>query len=823
MRTEVSDIVRQGLHSTWRTIRRSPGFALGVVVTLGLGIGANATMYGIVDRLLLQPPEHIDDADQVRLVFLERPSPITGKPSVSSTFTYPDYADLTGHSGLEAAAYTTVQEVTVGQGEDVSQARMALATASFFPLTGVQARFGRFYTDDEGRVGAPLTAVVSEEYWQGTWGGDPDVLGRTVYIQGVPATVVGVAPAGFTGVGLAPVDLWLPLEPAHAVQNGGTDCLDTRNCWWLRAVVRVRSDVGIEAAAAEATALHLNGRAETVESGRYSSDARLVLASVIAAEGPKESAETQVARWLAGVSAVVLLIACSNVANLLMARGTSRQRELGVRRALGATTRRIAALSLFESLALAAVGGLFALAIARWGGWFVRSWLLPGVYFPHEAWTGRLLAFTGIAALVAGLLAGLPPTLQSLRAGVAGTLKQGGRGASGRRSGLRGWLTVFQAALSVVLLVGAGLFVRSLSELRSLDLGLDVEQLTLIQLELEGDDADRLEVTAIYEEAQRILSGLPGVESTARTAVPFQWGFSMNLEVPGLDSLPRLPGGGPYYYAVSEGYFETVGVAVLRGRALDSSDGASTERVTVVSETMAEALWPGTDAIGACLMVGKGPEGCTRVVGVVEDAARGGYQDREFMAYYLPPAQIDAEPEALYVRTTNPASSEAASLAAALRGTLPRVRFANVQPLREFLDPEARSWTLGATMFSVFGFLALLLAAIGLYSVLAFDVAQRRRELGIRSALGATRERLVAAVLFEGGRLTGVGLILGLGIAWFMAPRAAHLLFEVPPRDPVVLFGVAGVLLAVSVLASMVPGLRATSVQPTEALSADQV
>jgi hypothetical protein len=272
---------------------------------------------------------------------------------------------------------------------------------------------------------------------------------------------------------------------------------------------------------------------------------------------------------------------------------------------------------------------------------------------------------------------------------------------------------------------------------------------------------------------------------------------------------------------VTPSYFETVGVAIVRGRGIESTDREGTERVTVVSETMARSLWPDADALGQCLMVGRDAETCTTVVGVAEDAARGGYRDEPFMAYYLPAGQVSTTARALYVRVDGEGAHEVAAVAGSLRGFSPDVRFVDVRDLRTMLDPQARAWALGAMMFSVFGLLALTLAAIGLYSVLAFDVAQRTRELGIRSALGAAKARLLRAVVVQGSRLALVGVVLGIGVAWLAAPYAAELLFRVSPRDPGVLVAVSLVLLVVSAAASLVPALRATGVDPMEALRSE--
>jgi len=443
-----------------------------------------------------------------------------------------------------------------------------------------------------------------------------------------------------------------------------------------------------------------------------------------------------------------------------------------------------------------------------------------------------LLAFTVATAVLAGLLAGVGPAAQATRADLSGDLAMGAGASSGGRSRTRAVLTVAQAALSVVLLVGAGLFVRSVGQVRGLDLGLDTDRLAMATLEfstsgifpaMQSDsvttDADR---NAIYTDAMDRMRALPGVDAVAGTNSPFQWAFADELKVPGIDSLPQLPGGGPYYQEVTPEYLYTVGLRITRGRDLQESDGAGGEPVAVVSETMARTLWPEDDPLGKCLMVGDDPQGCTTVVGVAEDASRGELQDEPYMAYYMPLAQHDDQRmNAFYIRTSGDPADIAAAAAPVLRSFDPRVRFASVRPLREILEPQAKAWTLGATMFTMFGLLAVVVAAIGLYGVLAFDVAQRTRELGIRTALGAERGRLLRGVVSRGLRLGGAGVALGLAVALGAGPYAADLLFQVSPRDPRVLAGVAVILLAVSAAASFLPGLRATRVDALEALRAE--
>lgn len=806
------DSFRRGGANLVRTLRRNPGFGLAVAATLALGIGANAAMFSMVDRLLLRPPAHLTDADELRLVRVER------ETGVYTTLTYPDFDDLRAHPGLAGVAgYSHQRELTLGSGAEAVDVAARLVSHEFFGLLGVPARFGRTFAPDDDRIDAPGTVVLSEELWQRAFGADPSVLGSDVRIAGRDWTVIGVAPEGFTGVALDRVDLWLPLQPAqYRLLDGNDGWRTARQWWWMAAVARLSDGVTDDAASAEATRLHQNARSEGRDE-RYT-DTALRMSPLRAAMGSE--AALRVVRWLAGVSLVVLLIACANVANLLLARGVRKRREIAVRLALGVSRRRLIAEQVFESVGLAAIGGVLAVALAYWGAPAMQRVLLPEVYFPDAGLNDRVLLFAVLASLLAGVLAGLGPALQGARADLGGDLGAAGRGGSGRRSRVRGALAVAQASLSVVLLVGAGLFVKSLANVRGLDLGLDVDRLASASLEFETSGLTTEERNAVFERAARRVAELPGVEAVTLTSAPLQWSFATSLRIPGIDSIPRLPSGGPYYHAVAPGYHGVVGLRVLRGRGFEPTDDQGGAPVAIVSRTMAETTWPDGDPLGACLIVGNDNEICRTVVGVVEDASRGDLQEEPFQAYYMPLGQVDFEAQAVYARAEDP-GAVVGPMAAALRGFDASVRFARSETLREVLDPQARSWTLGATMFTVFGLLALVVASIGLYSLLAFEVAERTRELGIRSALGARQSRLLGNVLVQGTRLAVGGVALGLLVAWIAGPYARELLFEVSPRDPGVLVGVAAVLLMVAGLASLVPGLRATRVDPNVALRAE--
>ncbi len=811
------DVVRQSLTSVVRTARRYPGYTAGVIVTLGLGLGANVAMFGVVDRLLLRSPSGIVEAERVHLVGLSRV--FRGVSGLQYSLTFPDLLDLEEHRGVEVAGYTYPQEITMGSGPEASSVDVRLVSHNFFDLLGARAALGRTFFEDEDRIGAPGTVMLSHEYWIRAMGGAASVLGGTLELIGRRYTIVGVLPRGFTGVTLDPVDLWLPVENAQDDLSFGP-WRDNRRSWWIHGVVRLVDGVTLEAAEAEATAiLRAAGGDERLQAALQEQDARFEFASLREALDPNRG---RVVTWLLGVSWLVLLIACANVANLLTAQAIRRRKEMAVRLALGVSRTRLVVQTTINAVVLALVGGGVGLVLASWGGGILRTILLPDVLFPSPL-NARLLGYTLVISVLAGALAGIGAAMQAGRGDIAAVMADSGAGTPGGRGRTRGLLAVAQVALSMVLLVGAGLFGRSLGELRAIDLGLDVERLLVASLELSSEGLGAVETLVLYREAAERAQVVPGVAAATLTTAPFQWSSGGGLRVPGVDSIPRMPGGGPYYWGVDERYFEAVGLRVVAGRGFDTADRAGGQRVATVSVNLADSLWGGA-ALGQCLIVTivrSDAEACTTVVGVVEDAARSSFQDAPFFAYYLPIDQIGMAPRGLYVRTRDEPDDVVGAVATALRSFSPVIRFARVTPLQDLLDPQARSWTLGAGMFTVFGLLALAVAALGVYSLLAFNVSERARELGIRSALGAGKGRLLRSVLYEGARFSVLGIVLGLSVVYVAAPYAQELLFEVSARDPGVLAGVAAALIAVGGAASLVPGLRATRVDPVTALKSE--
>ncbi|HSR41563.1 MAG TPA: ABC transporter permease, partial [Longimicrobiales bacterium] len=538
-----------------------------------------------------------------------------------------------------------------------------------FPLLGVRPALGRFYSPAEDAVGAEPVAVLAHEFWERRFGADPEILGRTLEIGSGRYAVVGVAPPGFTGAELAPVDVWLPLETAQALEAGDR-WRESANWWWLRVVARMAPGREDGVAESQATTAHRARHRSQIEAGQYDANAEILTAPIIAARGPTPSDEAAVSRWLAAVALIVLLIACANVANLMLARAVRWRRELAVRVALGVSRTRLVGQLLTESLVLAALGALAALVAARWGGATVHRLLLPDVAFTDGGLGGRLLLFTALATLVTAVLAGLIPALEATRTDVSHALKSGGPGGSRHRSRTRFVLLVAQGALSVVLLVGAGLFVRSLQRAQALDLGFDARRTVLVQLHWNGElPADRRE--AVYREALERTRRLPATRAAGLSyTVPFWSALSIGRpRVPGLDSFPRHPAGGPYANKVGPGYFEAMGLELVRGRPIapdDDAEGAAP--VAVVSESMAAAGWPAGDALGSCMIFGDGDGAepvCTEIVGIVEDHRREQLVEEEphhlfFLNQHHPAFQ--GPPQALMVGTRGPADEAVESL-----------------------------------------------------------------------------------------------------------------------------------------------------------------
>jgi putative ABC transport system permease protein len=800
-----------------RTLARSPGLSLAAVLTLGLGIGANSAMFGVVDRLFFRPPAHVFDPDRVVRLYVTTKSARFGT-NTSPIGTYPRYEALRDHArSFAAVAAYGRGSFSFGLGPQAEPVTGRLVTASFFAVLGVRPALGRFFGADEDNVGrAAHVAVLSREFWVRRFGSDRAVLGKTLQLGRNVYTVIGVTPQRFTGIDLEVPDLWLPLTAA-APEVMGPAALGPNYFWLSGVVARLRPHLSPEQAAAEATAIY---RSQFVQSG--DSTGTVSLGSVHEAIGPLASRDAKLSVWLSAMCAIVLLIACANVANLLLARAVQRKREIAVRLALGASRPRLARLLFADCVVLAVLGGLAALLVTLWVGPVLSSSLLSDSTTMAGLDT-RVLLFTTVAVLVTAMLAGVAPAYHASAPDLSSALKSGEREGTFQRSRLRTGLLVSQVALTLVLLVGAGLFVSSLRHVQGLRLGFDADRLIVASVDLRRLGYKRAAANALYEDMRERIKRLPGV-SGASLAVghPFGWAFVVTLFVPGLDSLPQAWSGGPYFEAVTPDYFRTMGAAVRRGRALVPTDVAGAQRVAVVNETMARRYWPGLDPLGKCLKIITPAATCTEVVGVIEDARLNSVTDEGAIQYFIPLAQADSVTSspvtALLVRTNGPADALVGAVRRTIQETAADLPYPSIDPMPRLFASQLRPWRLGSILLSLFGALGLVLAAIGLYGVLNYVVSQRTQEMGIRIALGAGRREILGLVMGQALRVTGWGLLLGTAAALAVGRAIASLLYGIKPHDPLVLSLVILILGAVAAVASYLPACRATKVDPMVAL-----
>ena len=823
-RTERWEAVAQDLRLALRSLLREPGFVVTVVITLALGIGANATMVGLVDRLLFRPPAHVADAGQVRQLSLTQVHPTFGS-FTNTGVAWPDFVLAGKASGFSHTAAFYTARLTMGRGLEAEPVRVTMATAGFFPLLGIRPVAGRFYTPEEDRAGAGSAVVVlSEQFWRRRFGGDPAALGTSIRLGSTLFTVIGVAPRGFTGIELNQVDGWIPVgSGAREMLGPNEEWAGTRNWEWVRVLGRLEPGASQDAVEAELTTTY---RGEIAGDPDRNQSAYIRLHSIIAGRGPEAPQSTRVALWLAGVSFVVLLITCANVANLLLARGTRRQRELAVRLALGIRRRRLVGELLLESLILAVMGGSLALLAAQWGGEAIRNFLMPDIDWVGPPVDGRVVAVASLATLITLVAAGLLPAIQTSRPDLTVALKAGSQaaGRDPRHARLRRTLLVTQTALSVLLLSGAGLFVRSLQNVARLDLGFEPHGLLVASADVTGSNLSREQRVRLASRLLEAVQGIPDVASASLgIMVPFQTRYSTELRLPGHDSVPILPTGNPSYNGVSPGFFETTGMRLVQGRPFGEGDSEAGAPVMIVNESMARTFWPGETPIGRCVMIGgDSVPPCFQVVGVVADARRAELREAPTMQYFVPEKQAEglglSSDRSLYLRVTGDQDAMVEPIRRAIIQAASEVAWARVTPMDSFLEPHVQPWRLGASMFGIFGLLALLVAAVGLYGVMAYSVATRTREFGVRGALGASSGALAGQVLREGLRLTSLGLVIGAGAALGVAGLIASLLFETPARDPVVLSVVSGLLLAVALLASLIPAWRAAGTPPADAL-----
>lgn len=809
----------------WRALWRDRGVMAVVSFTLALGVGVNAAAFAVLDRLYLRVPAGVDHPGTLHRVWIRHHRTGDGVPFASPAISFPQFAAMAAASpdSTRLALFHTDHALREGPTTRAPRLSGSWATASIWRVLGVRAARGRLFGPDEDRASSPaLVAVVSDDFWRTRLGADPAAIGRALDVGRQRYTIVGVLPRGFRGVAqdFRPVDVWMPLAamPSPPWMNGP----------WREARYFNGSQALHRATAEEAAAFAQRAtaavRADDIAhaDGMVPDSLEEVLTGPMAGiRGPGTAGqEVRIAQRLGAVAVVVLLIAAANVVNVLLARAARRRREVAVRLALGVTRSRLARLLGVEALLLALVAGALALLAARWSGEALRTMLLGDFAWREPAVDLRVAGFTVVLTLATALTCALVPALRASTPAAHEALRQGTREGGPRHARLRAGLVAIQAALSVLLLAGAALFVRSLQNVRGLDIGFDRERLLFGAMEFDDGrgPAEAAVEAAVARAAERVRAH-PAVEATARTTMQPMNGWSMMTLWIGDDSVTRDM---PTMSGVSAGFFRAAGLALVEGR--EPGEGA---REVVVNRAMADAFWPGVRAIGRCVRVRTFADGCYTVVGIAETARRDNViEPAPAPQYYLPlgvPALHGWAARTLVVRARAGAGSAAAATAAArtaLQESLPAGSpgMATVTSMSEALEPQYRPWRDGARLFSALGLLALAVAMVGMYGTVSYGVSRRTQEFGVRSALGARVRDLVALVLREAAGTALAGIALGVLLALAAARLVASLVYGVSPRDPVVLAGAALALLGVALLAALVPALRGARVDPAVVL-----
>ena len=838
------DAFRQDVEYAIRGMRRRPGFTFMVTTTLALGIGANATMFGVTDRLLFQPPAHIADPNRVVLFHthaIGQTDYQTTEPYAYRTLLEQNVTDLADVAVAAPTGIIRRKYYTSGRGENASRVAGTVVSANYFRVLGVRPEIGRFFaTTDDDESTVQKVAVVGYGYWKRQLGGGADAIGRTIDVGENRYTIIGVAPRGFTGTEMRDVDVWVPIAASSDLRmEKRRDWTTSLNSQWLLIIARLKPGATVQHAEAQATTFFRNWSRERIANPSARTLARIdsqtvVFGSIIPGRSlwtwglSGTGNETKISTMLMGVALMVLLIACANVANLLLVRALGRRREIAVRLALGVSRGRLISQLLIEGILLAFIGAIGALVITAGGSQFVRRWMIGDGAWTGETVNARVLVFTAVVAIITAIVTSLVPAMQSSNPDLTSALKAGSREGSIQKSRMRTGLLVAQAALAILLLTGSGLFIRSLRNVASLDLGIQPNRALVAQIAHESMGLSNEEGLRLFQEFVTRVKTVPGVRSAAVTlGLPFQMSWSTTATTPGVEPPPKLQ---VYQYAITPEYFDVLGMRKIAGRTFTDGDREGAERVAIVNEALAKLYWSGRSPIGACLRVGADTMPCTTVVGVVQNTRRQSLVEETPVAQiYLPLVQLSPAVTrssasffgyTLVVGTRGDADLLTESVRRAIQSTRPSVTYANVLPMRVLFAGQTRSWELGARVFTAFGALALLLAGIGLFSVVAFTISQRMHEFGIRTALGAKPADLVQLTLVRGLVPAMAGVVVGIVLALIGGRFVSSMLFNVAPSDPLVLAGASMALIVSAIAASMVPALRASKVDPTIALRA---
>jgi putative ABC transport system permease protein len=806
-------VLSKDLKYAVRGLRKSPGFTAVAVITIALAIGANTAMFSFVDALFLSPLPY-PDADRIVRV-LEKP-PGGGRNGIS-TLNYLDWAEQ--NTVFEYMAAQAGWGATLTGEDEPVQITGRRVSADYFRIYGTSAALGRTFVAGEDEPGNDHVVVLSRSFWENRFGGDPAIVGREIEFDGEPYTVVGVMGAG-DSFDRSPVEVWKPLafEPSTR----------TRDFHWFGAFAKLKPDVTFDEAQAELDVIGQRISEAYPESNKDWGIGMDRLSDILVGSDIERAVIV-----LFAATAFVLLIGCANLASLAVTRGIAREREVAVRASLGAGRWRVARQALAENVVIALIGGVLGIAVGYLTLIGIKA-MIPPFSVPAEFEIKldlRVMLFAAAIAVLTGLLFGLAPAVQASRTNLATTMRDGGHGSTqgtpGRR--LRGGLVIAEVALAFVLLVGAGLLMRSLLSLLDVDPGFDSENVLTAALPITPERLpDPVALNVYLDSIRENVQAVPGVEETALTsALPLQgWGYGMPYQIANREIVDRANRRGGFFKMVSPSYFESLRIRLIAGRFLEETDTAGTTPVMLINQTMAERDFAGEDPIGQHILVQQivpgvqqlGDEIPWEIVGVIADEKINGLDDTRSSGMYVSNAQSPVYGVALLVRTALDPRTLENPVRAAIEKVNPDQALSRVQTLEQIESQSVVADRIQTILLGSFAALALLLAAVGIYGVIAYAVAQRTQELGVRAALGATARDLQKLVFRGGMRLTAIGLALGLVGALALTRLMASMLFGISIYDPVTLVAVAVVLTAVAALACFIPARRATRIDPMVAL-----
>ena len=815
------EILRQDVSYAWRALRRAPVFAISAVLTLAIGMSAITGMAAVLNAVMFRP------------LAVERPEQLVSISNQSRSSDYVSYKDLQDYRAetvLSDAIGYVPRVATLSTSGRSERITLELVTDNYFSMLGVQPAAGRLIRPDEGRApGDAAVVVLSYDYWQSRFGGDPSVVGRSVRLGSHPFTVVGVSSRSFRGTeSLLRLSAYVPFWMFDAFMGWGPtqSAFDDRSMRSLTVLGRLKPGVALEQARA---ALNVRAKLLARDYPEIHKDISLrVIPETHARPNPTLGGFLRIAATvLAGLAGVLVLITSANVANLLMARAASRGREVALRAALGARRGRLARQFLTESVTLALLACVVAIPVVMFAMTALRNFLSNATsavaFDPDFGLDVRVLATLLVMAIGAGVVAGLAPALAVCRADLGARLKSGARGtADGSGGRMRSALVVVQVALSLTLLVSGGLFVRSLDRARQIDLGFEPEGMLLATTgpALQGYDFEQR--LAFYNAARDRIVAIPGVEQAAWIQFP-PLGILGELS----EVVPEPRPSDPDWRApmafeadISSEYFATARVRLVEGRIFDARDQAGSQPVVIINQTLAGLFWPGQSPIGRALTA-DGDR--VEVVGVVQDGKYRNVGESPLGAVFRPAAQTSPGLATVAIRTSGSPIGLAAAVRRALAQADPEVAVYDVRPMIEHLDNGNAffPFRLAAFMTGLFGSMGVLLASIGLYGMIAYHVGQRTQEIGVRMALGARAGDIIRDVLSRGARFALIGIAIGIILAAGLAQLLKGLLLGISPFDPITYAAVAGLLVAICLIASFVPARRATTVDPLTALRAD--